>query len=206
DHLWQSTAFAALVALTTLAFRKNRATVRHALWLSASIKFLVPFAALVVVGGAIGDRLATSAAVRHETMIVVSHPNDPLPLPVFDVPVPRPQASADADAWSRLGLVAGAIWLGGAVVVFAVWFVRWRRMAAIARAAVAIESGPAFDSLRTIERRAGRARPIRLLSSDAPLEPGVFGILRPQLVWPRTIADHLADNQIASILEHEVSH
>src|SRR5262249_57081439 len=95
---------------------------------------------------------------------------------------------------------------GGAVVVFAVWFVRWRRMAAIARAAVAIESGPAFDSLRAIERRAGRARPIRLLSSDAPLEPGVFGILRPQLVWPRTIADHLADNQIASILEHEVSH
>ena len=41
-HLWQSTWFALAAALFTLAFRGHRAQVRYALWLAASIKFLVP--------------------------------------------------------------------------------------------------------------------------------------------------------------------
>src|SRR5580765_3794251 len=51
NHLWQSTVFAAAVALLAVAFRKNRARVRYALWLAASVKFLVPFAMLAAAGG-----------------------------------------------------------------------------------------------------------------------------------------------------------
>ena len=43
NHLWQSTLFAAAVALLALAFRRNRARLRYGLWFAASIKFLVPF-------------------------------------------------------------------------------------------------------------------------------------------------------------------
>src|ERR1700693_5188081 len=50
NHLWQSTLFAILVAVSTLALRKNQARVRHHLWLAASLKFLVPFSLLVSVG------------------------------------------------------------------------------------------------------------------------------------------------------------
>jgi len=46
-HLWQSTWFAVAVGLLTLLFRRNRARVRFALWLCASMKFLVPFAPLI---------------------------------------------------------------------------------------------------------------------------------------------------------------
>src|SRR6516164_2050521 len=56
DHLWQSTLFATLIAIATVAFRSNRAAVRHALWLTASIKFLIPFAALVAIGEHTGLR------------------------------------------------------------------------------------------------------------------------------------------------------
>jgi len=45
-HLWQSTLFVAAVALLTFALRKHRAQVRYWLWLTASVKFLAPFAAL----------------------------------------------------------------------------------------------------------------------------------------------------------------
>jgi hypothetical protein len=38
NHLWQSTMFAMVAALLTLAFRRNRAQVRYWLWLSASFK------------------------------------------------------------------------------------------------------------------------------------------------------------------------
>src|SRR5688500_10408761 len=51
DHLWQSTIFGAFVALLALALRHNGARVRYWLWFAASMKFLVPFAALVAIGG-----------------------------------------------------------------------------------------------------------------------------------------------------------
>ena len=50
NHLWQSTLFAALAAILTLAFKKNQARIRHGLWLAASLKFLVPFSILMNLG------------------------------------------------------------------------------------------------------------------------------------------------------------
>ena len=51
NHLWQSTLFAGLAALVALALRKNHARVRYQLWLAASLKFLIPFALLIRLGG-----------------------------------------------------------------------------------------------------------------------------------------------------------
>jgi uncharacterized protein (TIGR03435 family) len=42
--------------------------------------------------------------------------------------------------------------------------------------------------------------------SDATIEPGVFGIWRPVLLWPRAMSEHLSDDQIETILVHELSH
>ena len=47
SHLWQSTWFAGAAALLALVLRGNRPRVRYWIWLSASAKFLVPFAVLV---------------------------------------------------------------------------------------------------------------------------------------------------------------
>ena len=46
NHVWQSTAFAAVAGLMTVVFRRNRAQVRYWLWLSASFKFLPPVLAV----------------------------------------------------------------------------------------------------------------------------------------------------------------
>jgi bla regulator protein BlaR1 len=50
NHLWQSTVFAVAAGLLAVTLRKNRAQVRYWLWLSASLKFLVPFAVLISMG------------------------------------------------------------------------------------------------------------------------------------------------------------
>ena len=50
DHLWQSTLFAACVAALALLVRRQAARLRFALWLAASLKFLIPFSALVLLG------------------------------------------------------------------------------------------------------------------------------------------------------------
>ena len=58
NHLWQSTVFAILAGLLTLAFRQNRAQVRYWLWFCASVKFLVPFALLLTLGSYLGRSTA----------------------------------------------------------------------------------------------------------------------------------------------------
>ena len=35
NHLWQSTFFALLAAILTLAFKKNQARIRHSVWMAA---------------------------------------------------------------------------------------------------------------------------------------------------------------------------
>jgi uncharacterized protein (TIGR03435 family) len=47
---------------------------------------------------------------------------------------------------------------------------------------------------------------IRLVSSTAKLEPGVFGILRPVLWLPAGIGDRLDDAEMEAILAHELCH
>ena len=43
-------------------------------------------------------------------------------------------------------------------------------------------------------------------SSQTSLEPGIFGILRPLLLWPAGISEHLRDAHLEAILTHEVQH
>src|SRR5258708_38441318 len=90
NHLWQSTLFAVVAWLLTIAFRKNRAQVRHWLWFSASFKFLIPFSLLMTLGSQLewtpaGKKLATQIAppAVSFTMMQVSQPfPDALPLGV----------------------------------------------------------------------------------------------------------------------------
>ena len=65
DHLWQSTLVAALAALLALALHNNSARVRFWLWFAASIKFLVPFAALAALGESLARLLPVTAPSAH---------------------------------------------------------------------------------------------------------------------------------------------
>jgi uncharacterized protein (TIGR03435 family) len=47
---------------------------------------------------------------------------------------------------------------------------------------------------------------IRIMSSPAMIEPGIFGIFRPVLLLPEGIADRLTPAQLQSILAHELCH
>jgi len=208
DHLWQSTLFATLIAIATVAFRNNRAAVRHALWLTASIKFLIPFAALVAIGEHTGLRSPLRLAPPTVSVVVdtVSQPFVQLA-----TATQRPAASAHTGGHA-LGRVGGAgfalaslIWIAGSLAVLSAWIGRYRRLNAVARHAAPLAEGDTVDALRRIERLAGVTRPIPLVVSKARLEPGVFGIVRPVLVWPQT-ASQLHERQIDPILMHEVTH
>lgn len=84
DHLWQSTLFAAVAGLLTLAFRQNRAQVRYWLWLAASLKFLVPFAWLLTIGSQFGWR-SSALLPRTDVAVIIDSFSQPFSRPEFIV-------------------------------------------------------------------------------------------------------------------------
>src|SRR6185436_14458353 len=117
NHLWQSTVVAGLVALATIAFRKNAASARHALWVVASVKFLVPSAALMAAGQLVGAR-SSAHMVRPEVTIAVETLSQPFTY--FEFPsAARPFVSTPEGLAPLLPRIAATIWLAGVIIVLA---------------------------------------------------------------------------------------
>src|SRR6202050_1813511 len=101
NHLWQSTVFAAAVALACTALRRNSPRLRYWLWLSASMKFLVPFSLLVSTGARI--QLPPDTPSLHAVTVQQ--------ISTYFAPVSTPAAAPHATfQWSW---VLAAIWLIG---------------------------------------------------------------------------------------------
>jgi uncharacterized protein (TIGR03435 family) len=204
NHLWQSTMFAAAVALLTLAFRRNRAQVRYWLWLAASVKFLIPFSVLMWLGAQIElIPLERSGQTIVGVLDTVAEPfTQPSPSRVDrrGRPVPPPPPSELALNAQR---AVTFLWPAGSIALLLMWMVRWRRVAARIRAASEITDGPVLHALRRLD---GEARVLRVVSSPQAIEPGVFGIVTPVLMWPDGIGDRLSAAQVEAILAHEVAH
>jgi uncharacterized protein (TIGR03435 family) len=184
NHLWQSTAVAGVAGLLAFALRKNQARVRYWIWLTASIKFLIPFSVLI----ALGQRLSMAAATpvvapRFSAMF------EQVTQVVPELPDRAVAASSAAHATQLVPLLLGTWLIGGFVVAF-IWICRWTRVHAAMRAGV---------------RLAANAT-VPVISTPALLEPGIFGIFRPVLLLPAGITEHLTGEHLATILAHELCH
>jgi uncharacterized protein (TIGR03435 family) len=183
NHLLQSTVFAILAGLLTLAFRKNRARVRYWLWFSASVKFLVPFALLLTLGGYLGrSPAAKSIPFPAMTYTVVEVA---VPFPVTPSPTPSPHQNVD---WIASALIS--LWVCWALGIALMRARAWLRIRAAVR-----DSKPLQIPF-----------PVPVRSSRHLLEPGVVGIFRPILLLPAGILEHLAPKQLEAILAHELCH
>jgi uncharacterized protein (TIGR03435 family) len=180
NHLWQSTVFAAAIALTAIAFKHNSARLRYWLWLAASLKFLIPFSVLVGVGGGVAKPTA-APALSALTVVRVSTYFDPAPT------YPTAMPGAAAAYWS---LATGAVWAAGALLLLFRWYRRWRAIRNSTRNAEVLVVDP---SLRT-------------LVSRTIIEPGVFGLFHPVLLLPEGISKNLTSQQFQAILAHELCH
>lgn len=204
DHLWQSTLFAATAGLLTLVLRKNHARARYWLWLAASVKFLIPFSLLV----AMGSHLAWSRSgtgTKGGLYFAMEQVSQPFTQPTRSVAPQAAPFSASASLIHLLPVLLG-VWLCGFVVVLLVCYARWRRISVTMREAVPLIEGREVETLRRLERSGGMRTGIAMLLSRASLEPGVFGIARPVLVWPKGISEHLEDRHLETILAHELRH
>lgn len=183
NHLWQSTVFAILAGLLTLAFRKNRAQVRYWLWFSASAKFLVPFALLLTVGGYLG-RLPAAKSIPFPP---VTHTVVEVAVPFPGAPFPNPSPHQKVD-WFASALISA--WVCGALGIMLMRVRTTLRIRAAVRGSKPLQI----------------PFPVPVRTSSHPMEPGVVGIFRPVLLLPTGILEHLAPKQMELILAHELCH
>lgn len=185
NHLWQSTLFAGVIGLLTLALRSNRAAVRHRLWFAASVKFLVPFSLLVGIGSQVEWRKAP-AVVQPRLSSMIEEVSRPFAAPA-PAPLLAPELGTPGRAWAVL---FGVLWLCGFAANSLAWWRCWHRVRRALRAA-----SPLSLNL-----------PIRTMSSPMRLEPGVFGIFNPVLLLPEGIERRLTPAQLKAVFAHELCH
>ena len=184
NHLWQSTVFASAAGLLTLALRKNSARVRHGVWVAASLKFLIPFSALIAIGNRIEWRMAP--AIAPDVSAVMEQVSQPFTLTT----VSSPTSAIMPTAPNALPEILFAIWACGFVGIAISSWIRLRRVAAAVRAGLPVQ----LDL------------PITAISSPSFLEPGVFGVFRPTLLLPEGILEHLTPEEWKSVVAHELCH
>ncbi|HEY4363610.1 MAG TPA: M56 and DUF3738 domain-containing protein [Bryobacteraceae bacterium] len=187
NHLWQSTLFAVAAALLTLALRNGPARVRHWVWVAASWKFLVPFSLLMTWGSHLPFP-STTPAPQIDGSLTLNQTLDQVSQP-FAVTTP-PLLSTVPSAPSLLPAILAAVWTLGFLGFAFSWWLRYRGVIVFVRAGSPLHLG----------------LPLRTISSPSFLEPGVFGVLRPTLLLPDGILDHLTRQQWNTVLAHELCH
>jgi bla regulator protein BlaR1 len=205
DHLWQSTLFVGVVALLALAFRSNRAGTRYALWLAASVKFLVPFSLLTSLGTYFGSfrAHAESNAGIYSTIVQISQPFAGSPASAT-----HSSTAAASPLQAMLALLPWLliVWLAGTLVVFAVWVARWYRVSAIAKRGTVLRDGVEGEVVARLQAGDTSQPRVEIVSTSESIEPGIFGIVRPVLLWPDAMKGQVTEAHIESIVEHELCH
>jgi bla regulator protein BlaR1 len=208
DHLWQSTVFSLGAVLVALAMRKNYARIRYWIWLTASVKFLVPFSILVSVGTVMRPhhQPAPAMVVVYDFMDVVGQPftaarTSALPLS------PGVSSRYMTFSWSQYAPTFIAfIWIIGTMSVLTTWGMYWWRIRQTIQRATKAVDGPELQALRELQQTNGSHAHVELCLSGTDVGPGAYGLRRSLLIWPSRISRRLNDEQIKSILAHELCH
>src|SRR5216683_1124979 len=187
NHLWQSTLFAAVAGLLTVAFRKNRAQVRYWLWLSASFKFFIPFSLLMSLGSHLEWTPAAKKIAAPSVSLAIEQVTQPFP-----EAMPVAPSMAGTRDWVPIAILG--VWACGFAAIALMRLRAWLSIRAAVRSSTPVAI-PAKVEIRSCIRSAGGL-----------LEPGVVGVLRPILLLPAGIEERLTPPQLEAVLAHELWH
>jgi TonB family protein len=179
NHLWQSTLAVTAVAALAALLRDHGAHVRYWLWWAASVKFLVPFSLLTLLGGSLAG-----------SVVPVIEAGD-WPATLGRIAEPMPEAAA----WNPLALALLGVWAVGFAAVGGRWFVRALALRKLLRASAQYTAA--------LPRSVGR---LEVRTTPTLAEPALVGIFRPVLLLPQGLTEHLSAAQIDAVLAHELSH
>lgn len=202
NHLWQSTLLS-IAVFAAAAFLKGRA--RYALWLIASVKFALPSTLFVSMASRLGVDLSSILASTSETgegSTVIYQ----LTAPLIQFDKSTSAGATAASVHSELFCVLTLAWFTGCILLLALWWMKRQRFRSAMR--VRAVTGCARESLALSRVRSwlGIRRDVGLWVLPGTIEPGVWGMWKPVVLLPASIAEELSDAELEAILMHELIH
>jgi hypothetical protein len=165
NHLWQSTLAGLVVWLACATWLKRyRPRLRFAVWMVASVKFLVPFSILLAAGQSVATPTVFPPSQSQQIFDLVTSPAPLIAAAPF-TPTSAPQAPTDWQRWLIALLLV--VWAGGALLIAARWLAQWWRIRQLLRT-----SAPAGDYHGVPVRRSAAMQERRI-------EPGAVGASNP---------------------------
>jgi bla regulator protein blaR1 len=204
NHLWQSSCFALLAGVLAFMLRGYSPRVRYWVWLSASLKFLIPWVLLVSLGSLVPWPVHRVASVATPTL--------PGTLVQLAVPFsPNPYPAVQARAQIRWGVTSLALfWAAGFIAIAFTRCRNWYRIRAMLRAGTPVKLPIAVPALVVSNFHGSNFHGSNFHGSNShgssAIEPGVVGFLKPVLVLPALLLERLNPKQLEALLAHELSH
>jgi TonB family protein len=202
NHLWQSTLFAGLAFVAVLLLKGSPARARYAVWLMASAKFILPSAMLVLLANQVGFEFPSLFAIDSGNATVIAQVNEP----VADIYWQEFTVEESTSKYTETYTVLAIVWFAGFIVLLALWVRKRRNFALAMKAGVFVSKGREGEALSNVQSWLFIKREVRLIVSPKISEPGVWGILRPIIVLPETMSDHLSDAELDAVIMHEMVH
>jgi beta-lactamase regulating signal transducer with metallopeptidase domain len=217
--LWQSTVFAAVVALVSVLFlRRSSPAVRYWVWQVVAVKLLImPFWTYAILLPqmipTVSEREPAESSVQIaalDTLPAEPSPESPVVIRKTAIVKPSPQAHdvpQTVSTWSRITWLGWLFAVWGTVVAAQCVRILWqhRRLARLLREAV-----PADAALQALVGetacRLGLRRAPQAVLTELDCSPFVCGIRRAVLVMPRGLTATLNATELNHVLLHELAH
>jgi beta-lactamase regulating signal transducer with metallopeptidase domain len=184
--LWQGTALAALSAATMALCR--RASIRYALGvITLALMLAAPVATLFLLTSRPAPIVADTPATRTVKVISAAEP------------APR-HSSPDGFPWLVEAWLIGVALFSLRTAGGFLWLERQQRKQSVA------VSGRLLEICRALQRSLGLTRVIRFCECTWLQAPAVIGCFRPVVLLPITALTGLSEEQLKSVIAHELAH
>ena len=97
-------------------------------------------------------------------------------------------------------------WLSGFVFLLALWLRRRRRFHLAMRVRLVLDDTRERQVLKRVRSWLGIKREVRLSMLPGTVEPGVWGVLSPIVLLPKSMAEELSDAELEAVMMHEMIH
>ena len=183
-HLLESTFFCVLLSLLACCLQRGAAA-RHAIWLIAVSKFVIPSVLLTSTGAKIAFLWPAGSWLSSVVAEISALLN--AALSIFP---------------SGASRSVFAVWALGTAAMFSLWFARLRNI----RWPLAVVAEEEQEVFSRASRSLQVGRPVQLRSSQTTTEPALLGIWRPTVTIPQGLYQRLAPAEFETVLLHELAH
>jgi TonB family protein len=206
NHLWQATLISVIAFLAVSFLLRNApGRAKYTVWLFASAKFVLPstllLAAFNLVGIDLSDWLRAEPRAGEGTTLIAQ-----LTAPIAYLDESVNQTTQVTSGHNELYCVITAVWLAGALLLIGFWLMRRYKYRALITDGLVPGDTRERQALDRVRSWLGITRTVNLSMVSGGVEPGVWGVLRPTVLLPESMADQLSEAELEAVMMHEMIH